>query len=195
MKTTPIFRYLVVLAFLLLASLAGRRAAADAYTLDDQHTSVVFATSHFGFSYCYGMFGKYAGEFEIDMKNPSAGQFQFTIDAASLDTKSAKRDEHLRGPDFFNVKQFPEITFKSTSIESSDGKVLNVTGDLTMHGQTKSIVLPLTYVGAGKGPYGKERIGFFGRTTVKRSAFGVDAFIPNIGDDVTLMVSFEGLKQ
>jgi polyisoprenoid-binding protein YceI len=173
---------------------AVRPAAANDYTLDDQHTSVVFAANHFGYSYTYGMFGKYKGDFSIDMNEAATGKFQFAIDAASLDTKSAKRDEHLRGPDFFNVKQFPEITFQSTSIVA-DGKKLNVSGNLTLHGVTKQIVLPLTYLGAGKGPYGKERIGFYGNFKVKRSEFGIKTFVPNVSDEITLMISFEGLKQ
>ncbi|SRR6056297_541829 len=185
---------LVVLA-LLMASGTPQASAAD-YVLDDQHTSVVFTTSHFGFSYTYGMFGKYAGKFSVDMEDPTAATFQFVIDAASLDTKSEKRDEHLRGPDFFNVKQFPQITFTSRSVTlADDGRTLNITGDLQLHGETKSVVLPLTQVGAGKGPYGKDRIGFVGRMTVKRSDFGMGAMAPQIGDNVTLLVSFEGLLQ
>lgn len=180
---------------LLVVTHTSRTSAAD-YVLDDQHTSVVFTTSHFGFSYTYGMFGKYAGKFSVDMQSPATATFQFVIDAASLDTKSEKRDEHLRGPDFFNVKQFPQITFTSRSVEPANGgKTLNVTGDLQLHGETKSVVLPLTYVGAGKGPYGKDRIGFVGRMVVKRSEFGMGAMAPQIGDDVTLLLSFEGLLQ
>lgn len=186
----------LVIAMTALLGINTSPVKAENYKLDDQHCSVVFVTSHFGFSYTYGMFGKYAGQFSVDMKNPTAATFQFVIDAASLDTKSAMRDEHLRGPDFFNVKQFPQITFASKSVSmAEDGKTLNITGDLKLHGVTKSIVLPLTYVGAGKGPYGNDRIGFFGRLVVKRSEFGMGAMAPSIGDDVTISISFEGLKQ
>jgi len=183
-------------ALALLVALHSPRTSAADYVLDDQHTSVVFTTSHFGYSYTYGMFGRYAGKFSVDMQNPSDATFQFMIDAASLDTKSEKRDEHLRGPDFFNVKQFPQITFTSRSVEPADnGKTLNITGDLQLHGETKSIVLPLTYIGAGKGPYGKDRIGFVGRMAVNRSEFGMGAMAPQIGDEVTVIISFEGLLQ
>ena len=178
---------------ILMTSAMARSAAAEDYALDDQHTSVVFAANHFGYSFTYGMFGKYRGAMSIDMNNPAAGTFQFAIDAASLDTKSAKRDEHLKGPDFFNVKQFPEITFQSTGI-AADGKKLNVTGNLTMHGVTKEVVLPLTYLGAGKGPYKKDRIGFYGSFKVKRTDFGINAFVPNVSDEVALTISFEGVK-
>jgi len=180
---------LVVLTFA-----STRTATAEIYDLDDQHTSIVFAVNHFGFSYTYGMFGKYNGAFSIDMNEPTKGSFQFFVDAASLDTKSAKRDEHLRGPDFFNVKQFPEITFQSTSI-AAEGDNLRVTGNLTMHGVTKEIVMPLTYVGEGKGPYGKERIGFYGNFKVKRSEFDIKTFLPKVSDEVSLIISFEGLKR
>lgn len=173
---------------------SSRPALAANYSLDDQHTSVVFAIDHFGFSYCYGMFGGYDGSFSYDAANPSASQFKFRIDAASIDTKSAKRDEHLRGPDFFNVRQFPDITFQSTGV-SVDGKTLNVTGNLTMHGVTKQIVMPLKYVGEGKGPYGQERLGFVSRMSVNRTDFGINAFAPSVGEEVVLMISFEGIKK
>ena len=169
--------------------------AAD-YQLDDQHTSIVFATNHFGLSNTYGMFGKYAGKFSVDMANPETAKFQIVIDAASLDTKSEKRDEHLRGPDFFDVKQFPKITFVSTSVVvGKDAKSLKVTGDLTLHGETKEVVINMTNSGEGKGPYGDERIGFSGRFTVKRSEFGMTTMVPQIGDDVNVLISIEGIKQ
>jgi len=186
----------ILLVIVLLSVLPMRHVSAADYLLDDQHTSVVFATSHFGFSYTYGMFGKYAGNFSVDMQDPTAANFQFAIDAASLDTKSKMRDEHLSGPDFFNVKQFPQITFVSRSVAiAKDGKTLNITGDLQLHGETKQVLLPLRYMGAGQGPYGKDRIGFYGRLTLKRSEFGMGGMAPNIGDDVSISVSFEGLKQ
>jgi len=192
MKTIQL---LLAVITMLTAIHASKASAAD-YVLDDQHTSVVFVTSHFGFSYTYGMFGKYAGKFSVDMQNPDAATFQFAIDTASLDTKSQMRDEHLRGPDFFNVKQFPQITFVSRSVTlGKDGKTLNISGDLQLHGQTKQVVLPLVYVGAGKGPYGKDRIGFYGELKVKRSEFGMGTMAPQIGDNVSIIISFEGLKQ
>ena len=179
----------------LLALVLGqsRTSVADDYTLDDQHTSVVFAINHLGYSYCYGMFGKYHGKFSFDPKSASTSQFEFTVDAASLDTKSEKRDEHLRGPDFFNVKQFPDITFKSKSVKVDD-KQLQVTGTLTLHGVSKEVVLPLTYMGAGPAPDQKTHAGFAGRMVIKRSDFDIKTYLPNIGDDVTLLISFEGIK-
>lgn len=178
---------------LLAITSSARQIKAEEFALDDQHTSVVFAVSHMGYSFCYGMFGKYTGKINFDAKNPTASQFQFVVDAASLDTKSPKRDEHLRGPDFFNVKQFPEITFVSKSVEVVD-KTMNVTGTLTMHGVSKTIVLPLVHMGAGPGPDQKQHVGFSGKLVVKRSDFDMKTYIPNIGDEVTLLLSFEGVK-
>ncbi|MEM9825146.1 MAG: YceI family protein [Planctomycetota bacterium] len=187
---------MVCFAAVVIASVAliPAQSTAANYKLDDQHTSVVFAVDHFGLSFCYGMFGRYKGDFTVDMDNPSASKFAFVIDAGSLDTKVEKRDEHLRGPDFFDVKQFPEIKFVSKSV-TKEGKTLKVTGDMTMHGVTKSIVLPLVFIGEGKGPAGKDRIGFAAKTTLKRSDFGMTTYVPKLGDDVTLMLSFEGIKQ
>lgn len=169
---------------------------ADDYLLDDQHTSIVFSTGHFGLSHTYGMFGKYAGKFSVDRRNPQAAKFQIVIDAASLDTKSEKRDEHLRGPDFFNVKQFPRITFVSTSVAVGKAEnSLEVTGTLTLHGESKEIVIPLTKIGEGKDPFGNERIGYWGHFVVKRSEFGMTTMVPQIGDEISVVVSCEGIKQ
>lgn len=182
--------------FLALGLSLSPAVLADEYLLDDQHTSIVFATNHFGLSNTYGMFGKYAGSFSVNMADPGAAKFQIEIDAASLDTKSEKRDEHLRGPDFFDVKQFPQITFVSTSVApGKDDKSLKVTGDLTLHGETKEIVIQLTKTGEGKGPYGDDRIGFSGRFVVKRSKFGMTTLVPQVGDDVNVLISIEGIRQ
>ncbi len=152
------------LGMLALLLSPSQSASADDYVLDDQHTSVVFAVNHLGYSYCYGMFGKYSGKFSFDPKSVSTSQFEFTIDAASLDTKSEKRDEHLRGPDFFNVKQFPDIKFKSKSVKVED-KSLQITGTLTLHGVSKDIVLPLTYMGTGPAPDQKTHTGLLGASS------------------------------
>lgn len=183
----------VFLAVLLVSASVPVSVRAQDYTLDDQHTSIVFAVSHLGYSYCYGMFGKYTGEMTFDPANPAASKFRLVVDAASLDTKSEKRDEHLRGPDFFNVNQFPEITFVSESVEASE-KNLSVSGILTLHGVSKPIVLPLVHMGGGPGPDGKEHVGFTGQLVIKRSDFEMTTYLPNIGDEVTLILSFEGVK-
>ncbi len=195
MKIRFVFRFnavVVALAFL-TCGMTQSRAQEGAYTLDDQHTSIVFAVDHLGFSHCFGMFGKYSGKFTFDADSPTSSQFQFTIDAASLDTKSAKRDEHLRGPDFFNVNQFPEITFVSKGVEV-EGDVLKIKGDMTLHGVTKEIVMPLTHLKSGTNRQQRQISGFLGHFTIKRSDFEMKTFLPNLGDEVKIWLSFEGIK-
>ena len=104
---------------------------AQKYKIDNDHTSIVFAISHFGFSYTYGRFNQCAGSFDMVDGKPGEQGFEFTIDAKSIDTNCDERDEHLRGPDFFDAQQFPEITLKTTSIEAVDDEYL-VTADLTV---------------------------------------------------------------
>ena len=171
---------------------------ADTYVIDSAHTSVIFGASHMGFSYTYGRFNKVIGGYELDPGNPEAAQFNMTIDAASIDTNNPKRDEHLKSPDFFNVKQFPEITFQSTGVkveEGEKGPIYNVTGNLTIHGETREITLPLQLLKQGPGMGGEVRSGFLCQSAIKRSEFGMTNMIPGIGDEVAITVSFEGVRQ
>jgi polyisoprenoid-binding protein YceI len=178
---------------LLLTMSTGAFAQAASYTLDGSHTAVIFSISHFGYSFTYGRFNKVEGSFSVDNANPAASQFNFSIDAASIDSNDPKRDEHLRGPDFFNVKQFPTIKFTSTGVKpTKDG--VTVSGKMTMHGVTKQVDLPMRKVGEGKGPYGKYRVGYYLQTTLKRSDFGMTQMIPKLSDEVSVTISFEGIK-
>ncbi len=176
---------------------------ADTYTIDASHTSIVFGISHFGYSYTYGRFNRTNGNFVWDNANPAASQFQIAIDAASIDSNDPKRDDHLRNADFFNVKQFPVISFQSTAVRPAAGSstqnptanMFDVTGNLTIHGVTKQVTLPMKKLGEGLGPYGKYRCGFFCQTTINRSDFGMTNMLPKIGDQVAITISFEGLRQ
>ena len=179
----------------LLALLVGPPAGAEGqveYSINNAHTSLVFAVSHFNLSYTYGRFNQVAGEFTID--GGMADSFQFTIDAASVDTNEDERDKHLRGPDFFDVQQFPEIKFESTRIDRADG-TYNVVGNMTILGKTREITIPVRLVGIGKGPFGKERAGFFAKFTIKRSDFGMDKMLQAVGNNIAVTFSFEGIKK
>ena len=175
-------------------ALSTQQSRAANYALDGSHTAVIFGISHLGFSHTYGRFNKVAGQFAFDKANPTASQFMVEIDAASIDSNDAKRDEHLRSPDFFDVRQFPTITFQSTGV-SADGNQLQVTGNMTMHGVTQQVALPLTYLGEGQGPYGNYRCGFATTFTLKRSDYGMKGMLPQIGDEVAITFSFEGIQQ
>ena len=173
-------------------------SAAESYQLDGSHTSVIFGVSHMGLSYTYGRFNEVKGSYELDRENLAASKFNMLINADSIDTNSQGRDQHLKGPDFFNASQFPAIRFESTKVvpKKVEGKtVLTITGNLTMHGVTKPITFDLLMVGEGQGPRGDFRTGFHTDTKIMRSQFGMTNMIPNIGDEIAVTISFEGLRQ
>lgn len=181
--------------------LAARHAAAlDYYTVDPRHTSVVFSVAHSGFSYTYGMFRKATGAYKLDKDNGANCSFTFSIDANSLDTNDQERDKHLRSPDFFDVQQNPTITFKSTRCTASntqDGIIYQLVGDLTIHGVTKQVSVPLRMLGSGPGPYKDQRTGFLCQIELKRTDFGMTNLLDGnvVGDAVGITVSFEGSLQ
>lgn len=178
---------------------AASTLRADEFAIDNSHTGVVFRISHMGLSHTYGRFNKIGGGYTLEAGKPEASTFNIAIDAGSIDTNDAKRDEHLRGPDFLNAGEFQTITFKSTKVvpkKVEGGIVLEVTGDLTMHGETRPVTLVLKKLGEGPGPTGNDfRTGFDTQTTLKRSEFGMTKMVGPIGDDVEIMISFEGVRK
>jgi polyisoprenoid-binding protein YceI len=182
---------LFTLLFLAGNSLRG----ADTYQVDPVHSFVILKITHFGAGNSYGRFNDIAGSVVFDNDDPSRSTVSLTIKADSVDTANAKRDEHLKGPDFFNVKEFPTITFKSTKITKVDDGNYSVTGDLTVKGVTKPITTNFAVVGVGKkGPKGEERSGGEAVFTIKRSDFGITYGPGALGEDVTITVAIEGLK-
>jgi polyisoprenoid-binding protein YceI len=184
----------VLLAAVLLVVLGvAAPARADDYTVDPVHSGVTFKIAHFGLSQLPGRFNDFAGNFTID---PDAAKcsFAMTIKAESIDTGNKQRDDHLRNPDFFNAKQFPAITFKSTSVKAGkDG--YEVTGDVTMHGETKPVTFALAGGKKAEFPKGVQRTGFSTEFTLKRSEFGMGKFPDMLGDEVHIAVTFEGTKK
>ena len=172
--------------------------SAETYVIDGAHTSIIFGVSHMGYSFTYGRFNKLSGGYLLDRENPAASQFQLTISAASLDTNNPKRDQHLKSPDFFNVKEFPNISFQSKGVtieKTEKGEIYNIAGNLTIHGVTRQVTLPLQKLGEGNGPGGKYRTGFHCETSINRSEFGMTNMIPMVGDEIALTISFEGVRQ
>lgn len=186
-------------AVVAMAGLALSANAADKFLLDPAHASVLFGVSHLGFSKTFGRFNKVEGAFTLDADAPEKSSVVVTMDAASLDTNHEKRDEHLRGKDFFDVAQFPALTYKSTSVKLTGEKTAIVTGDLTMHGVTKSVPLDVTLVNVGPNPMDptKTKIvaGFSARGTLKRSEFGMGYAAPVLGDDVEIIIEVDAIKQ
>src|SRR3984957_20539486 len=171
------FRTLVLSGVLILGLTAT--ASADHYAVDDAHTSVSFKISHLGISTVAGRFDDVAGEFTFDKADPAKASFGLTIKAESIDTNNKKRDDHLRGPDFFNAKQFPALTFKSKSVKAVEGGY-EVTGDLTIHGVAKAVTLLLKGGNSAEFPKGTQRVGFSTDVVIKRSDFDIKGFLPAV---------------
>ncbi|MEW6776968.1 MAG: YceI family protein [Bdellovibrionota bacterium] len=186
--------FLAIGALMLLTG-STTALAADTYKIDSVHTYVVFKVNHLGMTNNYGRFNDISGKIVFDDKDPSKSSIDIEIQAASIDTANQKRDDHLRGPDFFNAKQFPVIAFKSKSVKKTGANTFDITGDLTMHGVTKPLSFVFTKTGEGKDPWGNNRAGGEATFTIKRSDFGMTYSIGPSGDEVTLLVSVEALKQ
>lgn len=200
LKRRAIWIALLALSTLVIHNIAvsgispRQEEAADNYKIDNTHTSMVFAVSHFGLSYTYGRFNEVSGEFALNGGELTTAGFAFSVKADSIDTNNAERDKHLRGPEFFNTEKFPEISFVTTGFDKVNG-VLNIKGDLTMLGQTKPMLLPVELVGIGKGPFGAQRAGFFSKFTINRDDFGMNKMAGQIGNKISITFSFEGVKQ
>jgi polyisoprenoid-binding protein YceI len=181
----------IVVSLVVLAASASVRA--DDYTVDPVHSGVTFSVEHLKLAPVQGRFNDVSGTFTID-KDSGKCSFNASIKADTVDTNNSKRDEHLRSADFFNVKQFPTMTFKSTSVKEAKGGY-EVTGDLTMHGETKSVKLTLQGGKTAEFPKGTQRTGYATTFTVKRSDFGMDKLSEAIGDEVTITITIEGTKK
>ncbi|HEY8902783.1 MAG TPA: YceI family protein [Chthoniobacterales bacterium] len=168
---------------------------ADTYKVDPVHSFLRFKVSHFYVGSVLGRFDDLGGQIVLDPADVSKSSVNFTAKSASVDTGNPKRDEHLKSPDFFNVKQFPDITFTSTKVEKTDDKTLSVTGNLTLLGVTKPQTVTVKELGTGKGMQGETRAGFETTFTVKRSDYGMNFMVGPAGDEVTLSLDVEGVKQ
>jgi polyisoprenoid-binding protein YceI len=143
------------------------------WNIDTSHSRVGFAVRHMLISKVRGAFTRWSGTLHLHEGDLSASSVEVTIDAASIDTQEPKRDEHLRSPDFFEVERFPELTFRSTGVEDLGDGRLRVTGDLSIHGVTREVVLDAELTGRGTDPWGGTRIAFEARTTINRKDFGL----------------------
>ena len=194
MKRLPLFLFAIFVS--LAAALPAKAADTYAFDVEGKHIYAGFEISHLGFSIMHGRFDTFDGSIEYDAANPSASKVKVVIDAGSINTNHAKRDGHLKSPDFFNVGEFPEITFVSTSVVSGEEGMAKVTGDLTMLGVTKSITLDAKLIKAGPHPFNKKPIAAWSaRGTIKRSDFGMKYGLPAIGDEVKLLLDVEAYKQ
>ena len=167
------------------------------YEIDTAHSMIIFRAKHNNVSYNYGRFNEFTGEIMISADAVIERTVEFEVKAASVDTGNEKRDQHLRSSDFFSAKQFPLITFKSTEVSEKEGKedVLEVTGDLELHGVKKSITVDAEITGRAKGKDGESLIGFESTFTIKRSEFGMTYGMGGISDDIRITVSVEAVHK
>ncbi|MBL0160799.1 MAG: YceI family protein [Bryobacterales bacterium] len=187
---------------LLIAMMALTAAglSAEEYKIDGSHSKAQFSVKHLMVSNVRGEFGKMSGTVVFDEKNPGTTKIDATLDATTINTGVAQRDEHLRGADFFDTAKFPTLTFKSKSArKTADG--LAVTGDLTMHGVTKEVVLNVEGPSAEvKDPWGNQRRGATATAKIKRSDFGlnwnkaVEAGGVMVGDDIAITIDVEATR-
>jgi len=175
--------------------------ALETWKIDPSHSAIGFSVRHMVVSKTRGRFTKWSGQIRFDPANPAASSVEVTIDPASIDTADAQRDAHLRSPDFFDVEKYPVASFRSTKVEDRGGDRYDITGDLTIHGVTRPVVLDAVYEGSGKDPWGVERAGFIASTTIVRKDFGLewnkalDTGGVLVGEKVELSLEVEAIHQ
>lgn len=188
---------LLALAAFLTATVAG----AEEYGFDKAHSHIGFSIRHI-FVPVLGEFKDYDGSFTFDPKNPSKDKIEVTIQADSISTDNEMRDHDLRSDHFFNVEKYPTITFKSRKVDADGKDQYKVTGDLTIHGVTKPVVLDVSYMGSGK-MMGSDLVGFTASTTIDRRDFGLtwgqdkltDAGKVMVGDQVAITLDISGMDK
>ncbi len=171
------------------------------YQIDAVHSRLGFVARHAMVTKVRGHFGTFEGAIHADASDIASSTVSVKIDVASVDTSNEMRDGHLRTNDFFDVENYPAITFTSTSVELEDPEHVNVTGDLTLRGVTKSVTIPFEFTGAARDAYDNERIGFEGSVAVNRKDFGVNWNAPLeaggvlVSEKVTLEFDISAVKQ
>jgi polyisoprenoid-binding protein YceI len=181
------------------AVLLAQSALAGVYVIDKVHSTMGFQVRHL-FSKVPGKFDDFSGQIQFDEADPEKSAVEVKIKASSVDTANEQRDKDLRSPNFFDIAKYPEITFKSKSVKKTGDKTADITGDLTMHGVTKEVVLKAELLGKGPGMQGKTVSGWEASTALKRSDFGLSwnkaiEGTQIVGDDVQIVLHVEADKK
>jgi polyisoprenoid-binding protein YceI len=176
------------------ASMTAGAIAADSYTIDSRHTLPTFEINHLGFSTQRGRFNSASGKIML-VPSQSSGSIEVTIDTASIDMGLEAWDKHMRGEDFFNVEQFPKMTFKSTKLTFDGDKLIGAEGELTLLGVTKPVRLDVKGFACGTHPINKKALcGVDVSATIKRSEFGMTKYLPGISDIVYIEIPVEAFR-
>lgn len=190
-------KILTIATAILLSSTSS--LAAD-YKIDPDHSKIGFKVRHLGISWVPGSFTKVDGSFHFDEKNISSSNVKADIEVGSVDTQNKKRDDHLRGEEFFAADKFPTISFVSKEIKDISGSKFTIVGDLSMHGVTKPVELAAEFTGAATDPWGNYRSAFSAETKVNRKDFGlqwskvIETGALVVGDEVKISIEVEGIK-
>jgi len=186
---------LAPLSLIAALSAAPAFAAPEAYVLDPSHSQIVFSYNHLGFSTSYGMFSGFEGKISFDAEAPAASSVEVAFPVKTMLTGWQERFDHFMTPDFFGANADSNVTFKSTAIEVTGEKTAKITGDLTLNGVTKPVVLDAEMTQAMEHPMQKKPwIGFNGSTVLKRTDFNLGQFAPYVSDEVTVQISIEASK-
>ena len=176
--------------------------AQEKWNIDPVHSHIEFSVRHLMISKVKGHFNQWRGALTVDESNPADSKVDVTIEAASIDTKEPQRDDHLRSGDFLDAAKYPTLTFASTKVEKLSEEEYKVTGNLTIRGVTRPVVLATEFLGKGKDPWGGERIGFTAKTSVDRNKdFGLTFNIPLegggvvVGDKIEITLEVEAIKE
>jgi|TARA_R110000851_G_scaffold258239_1_gene410669 polyisoprenoid-binding protein YceI len=184
------------IAAVALVPLSQAQAADYQIDTEGQHAFIQFKISHLGFSYILGSFEEFEGQFAYDPEDLDASSAEIEVQVDSLTSNHAERDRHILSGDFLNASEFPTATFTSTGFESTGDNEGVLTGDLTLHGETQEIEMPVTLMGEGDDPWGNYRAGFEGSTTLTLGDYGINmSDFPESMHELELYVTFEGIRQ
>ncbi len=182
---------------LLFCFIAINNSFAAKYIIDTEgaHAFIQFRIKHLGYSWLWGRFDKFTGHFNYDEKQPNQSAVYVEIDVASLNSNHAERDKHLKGKDFFDIKQYPKASFRSTSIRSVDKSNAIIKGLLTLKDVSKEIEIKAKAIGGGADPWGGYRQGFEGRTTIALKDFNILYNLGPASQEAEIILSIEGVRQ
>ena len=191
-RTTFIAIAIATLALSQAVPVLAGDSDAGTYKIDPVHSNVSFTLAHLGVSRFTGRFDNVSGEFVVAGKDSKVNAH---VGLDGLNTGLAKREEHLKSPDFFDAGKFPTLSFASSSLKLNAKGEGSLTGELGFHGVSKPVTFKVQHIGAGKDPWGGFRSGYLATTTIKRSDWGMTTMLGGIGDEVNLSVSIEGIRQ
>lgn len=188
------FRFALLTAAVFAMFSAPAMAQVETYELEKPHTQILFFADHLGFSKSMGRFLDFDGTINFDRATPENSNVEVVIKTASIEMNDQKWNEHLKNADFFNVEKFPEMTFKSTGIEITGENLASMSGDLTLLGVTKPVVLDVTFNKCDKHPMGGHNVcGFSATSMITRSEWGMKYGLPMVGDEVEIRIEVEAI--